>query len=206
MYTPAHFRLDDPETLRAMMANAGLATLVSKGPEGLFATHLPLLHHPDPAPYGTLIGHVARANPHALMAGPSLVILQGPDGYITPSWYAEKAGTGKVVPTWNYVALHAYGALETFADPARLLAVVTRLTNANEVRRARPWAVSHAPAAYVEGMLKGIVGVAIPIERLEAKAKLSQNRPTDDRARVVDGLRQDGRDDLAATMERIAPP
>jgi transcriptional regulator len=206
MYTPPHFRLDDPDQIHAMIEEAGLATLVSNGPDGLFATHLPLLHDPDPAPHGTLIGHIARANPHADLAGPALAILSGPDGYISPSWYAEKPISGKVVPTWNYVALHAYGTLELFTDPDRLLGVVTRLTEAYEAKRDQPWSVSDAPADFIAGMLKSIIGVAIPIKRLEAKAKLSQNRSTGDRARVIAGLPEVGGGDLARVMARIAPP
>ncbi len=158
---------------------------------------------PDPAPYGTLIGHLAKANPHARAADPgvqTLVIFQGADGYITPSYYAAKQEHGKVVPTWNYAAVHAYGTLEVFDDPERLLAVVTRLTNLHETRRAQPWAVADAPADFVQGMLRGIVGIALPIVRLEGKVKMSQNRPAADQAGVVAGLRADGQDDLAQAV------
>ncbi len=206
MYAPRHFLESDVATLHAAIRATGLATMVSLTADGLFGTHLPLLLDPEPAPYGTLIGHVARANPHARLADPSvqtMVIFQGAEGYITPSWYEAKAETGKVVPTWNYSAIHAHGPLEAFDDPARLLDVVTRLTDRHEGERERPWAVSDAPADFINGMLKGIVGIAIPILRLEGKVKLSQNRPPVDQQRVIAGLRADGRDDLADAMARV---
>jgi transcriptional regulator len=150
-----------------------------------------------------LIGHLAKANPHARLADPAvqtLVIFQGPNGYITPSYYAAKREHGKVVPTWNYVAIHAYGRLEAFDDPALLLDVVTRLTNLHESPRAAPWAVSDAPDDFVQGMLRGIVGIRLPIGRLEGKVKMSQNRPAADQAGVIDGLRLDGREDMAEAV------
>ncbi|HEY4042615.1 MAG TPA: FMN-binding negative transcriptional regulator [Rhodopila sp.] len=213
MYVPTHFSEDRIEVLHDLIRKAGLATLVSMTTQGtangaanrLIASHAPLLLDPDPAPYGTLIGHLAKANPHAQAADPgvqTLVIFQGSEGYITPSYYAAKQEHGKVVPTWNYAAIHAYGTLQMFDDPARLLAVVTRLTRRHETPRAQPWAVSDAPADFVRGMLNGIVGIALPIDRLEGKVKMSQNRPATDIAGVVDGLRQDGRDDLATAVLR----
>jgi transcriptional regulator len=201
MYVPPHFREDRIDVLHDAIRRAGLATLVSQTGDGLIATHLPLLLDPDPAPYGTLVGHVARANPHAGGAlGQSLVIFQGADGYITPSWYPTKRETAKVVPTWNYASIHAYGTVAFFDDPARLLDIVTRLTDRHEAGRAERWAVSDAPADYVQGMLRGIVGFAMPIARLEGKVKMSQNRPPVDRDGVVAGLTRDGRADLIATM------
>jgi transcriptional regulator len=130
----------------------------------------------------------------------TLVIFQGPDGYITPSYYPAKQEHGKVVPTWNYTAIHAYGTLEVFDDPARLLAVVTRLTNLHEAKRAQAWAVSDAPDAFVQGMLRGIIGFALPIARLEGKVKMSQNRPAADQNGVIEGLRLDGQPDLAGAV------
>jgi transcriptional regulator len=132
----------------------------------------------------------------------TLVIFQGPDGYITPSYYAAKQEHGKVVPTWNYAAIHAYGTLEAFDDPARLLEVVTRLTRRHEKTRSQPWAVSDAPGDFVQGMLRSIVGIALPIVRLEGKLKMSQNRPAADIAGVIDGLRKDGQDALATAVVR----
>jgi transcriptional regulator len=148
---------------------------------------------------------VARPNPQARGAMPgvqALAIFQGPEAYITPSWYATKRDNAKVVPTWNYVAIHAYGPIDFFDDAERLRDVVTRLTERQETPRAEPWAVSDAPPDYIEGMLKGIVGFALPIARLDGKWKMSQNRPAVDRAGVIAGLEADGRQDVA---ELIAP-
>lgn len=203
MYIPSHFREDRIPVLHDAIRAAGPATLVSMTADGLFASHAPLMLHPDPAPYGTLIGHLAKANPHVRLADAgvqTLVVFQGPNGYITPSYYAAKQEHGKVVPTWNYVAIHAYGTLEAFDDRDRLLDVVTRLTQLHEAPRAAPWEVSDAPEDFIQGMLRGIVGIALKIERLEGKLKLSQNRPAKDQAGVVDGLRQDGQDALAAAV------
>ena len=206
MYVPAHFDEARIDVLQDLIRGAGLATLVSMTADGMMANHAPLMLDPEPGPYGTLIGHLARANPHARLADrnvQTLVIFQGPDGYITPSYYAAKKEHGKVVPTWNYTAIHAYGTLEAFDDPARLHDVVTRLTERHEAVRAQPWAVSDAPDDFVQGMLRGIIGIALPIARLEGKLKMSQNRPAADQAGVVEGLRLDGHDRLADTVARV---
>jgi transcriptional regulator len=205
VYVPAHFNEDRIDVLQELIRSTGLATLVSMTADGLIASHAPMMLDREPMPYGTLIGHLARANPHARSADPgvqTLVVFQGPDGYITPSYYAAKKEHGKVVPTWNYAAIHAYGTLEVFDDPDRLLRVVTRLTHQFETPRAQPWAVSDAPGDFVAGMLRGIVGIALPIARLVGKMKMSQNRPAADIPGVVEGLRQDGMDDLAAAVVR----
>jgi transcriptional regulator len=205
VYLPAHFTETRIDVLHDAIRRAGLATLVSLTADGLIASHVPLLLDPEPAPYGTLIGHLARPNPQGRGAiGEALAIFQGPDAYITPSWYATKRETGKVVPTWNYIAIHAYGTLEFTNDSDRLLDIVTKLTERHESQRAAPWAVSDAPADFVQGMLKGIVGFTLPITRLEGKVKMSQNRPEADRAGVVAGLRADGREDLAQLVGPIA--
>jgi transcriptional regulator len=210
VYVPAHFNEDRIDVLHDLMRATGLATLVSMTEDGLIASHAPMLIDADPAPYGTLIGHLAKANPHARLADPrvrTLVIFQGADGYITPSYYAAKNEHGKVVPTWNYTAAHAYGTLELFDDRAALLEVVTRLTNRHETSRAQPWAVSDAPSDFVRGMLNGIVGIRLPIARLEGKVKMSQNRPAADQVGVVEGLRRDGEEDLAqAVLTATAKP
>jgi transcriptional regulator len=210
VYVPAHFNEDRIGVLHDLMRATGLATLVSMTEDGLIASHAPMLIDADPAPYGTLIGHLAKANPHARLADPrvrTLVIFQGADGYITPSYYAAKNEHGKVVPTWNYTAAHAYGTLELFDDRAALLEVVTRLTNRHETSRAQPWAVSDAPSDFVRGMLNGIVGIRLPIARLEGKVKMSQNRPAADQVGVVEGLRRDGEEDLAqAVLTATAKP
>ncbi len=203
MYIPPLFSEDRIDVLHDAIRRTGLATLVTLTAEGLIASHVPMLLDPDPAPYGTLIGHVARPNPQARGAiGEALAIFQGPEAYIAPSWYATKRATGKVVPTWNYVAIHVYGTVEFFADRERLRDVVTRLTQREETPRAEPWAVTDAPADFIDGMLKGIVGFALPIMRLEGKWKMSQNRPAEDRAGVVTGLQVDGREDVAGLIPR----
>jgi transcriptional regulator len=205
VYVPAHFNEDRIDVLLEFIRTTRLATLVSMTADGMIASHAPLMLDPDPAPYGTLIGHLAKANPHTRTADAgtqTLVIFQGTDGYITPSYYAAKKEHGKVVPTWNYTAVHAYGTLEVFDDPARLLAVVTRLTNRYETPRAQPWAVADAPDDFVQGMLRGIVGITLPIARLEGKVKMSQNRPAADQTGVIEGLRLDGQDALADAVVR----
>lgn len=204
MYVPPLFKEDRVEVLHAAMRQAGLATLVTLTADGLIASHVPVLLDAEPTPYGTLLGHLARPNPQAkgAVAGTeALVIFQGADAYITPSWYETKRQTGKVVPTWNYVAIHAYGPVTFFNDADRLLSVVTRLTDREEGKRAAPWAVGDAPVDFIDGMLKGIVGFALPITRLEGKWKMSQNRPSEDRAGVVAGLTADGRQDVAALIK-----
>ncbi len=190
MYTPPAFRDDDRDSIHATIRAARLATLVTATAEGLVATPLPLMIEPAEGEHGTLYGHVARANPQWRLApiGAAMAVFMGPDAYVTPSWYASKREHGKVVPTWNYVAVHAYGPAEFFEDADRLLDVVTRLTRHHEAQRAEAWAVSDAPAPFIASQLKGIVGVRLPITRLEGKRKLSQNRSEADRAGVAAGL------------------
>jgi transcriptional regulator len=190
MYVPPAFREDDLAALQGMMREARLANLVTATAEGLVATPLPLLLAPEEGPYGTLYGHLARANPQWGMppTGDAMALFMGPEAYVTPSWYPSKREHGKVVPTWNYVAVHAYGPAEFFDDADRLLEVVTRLTDRHERPRAEPWAVSDAPDAFVRAQLKGIVGLRLPIARLEGKRKMSQNRSEADRQGVAAGL------------------
>lgn len=199
MYLPPHFAEQRIEVLADFMRAHPFATLVSPGADGPFATHLPLLWDPAPAPFGTLTGHIARPNPHGRGAPAgldSLAIFHGPQAYISPNWYPSKREHGKAVPTWNYIAVHAAGPLTLIDDPAWLLALVTRLTDLHERNSAVPWRVSDAPAGFLEAMLRGIVGVEIPVRRLEGKWKLSQNRPAPDRAGTIAGL--DGRGDTDA--------
>jgi transcriptional regulator len=201
VYVPPLFKEDRIEVLHDAIRRARLATLVTLTADGLIASHVPMLLDPTPAPYGTLVGHVARPNPQGRGAiGEALAIFQGPEAYITPSWYATKRATGKVVPTWNYVATHAYGVAEFFDDRERLRDVVTRLTERHEASRAEPWAVTDAPADFIDGMLNGIIGFVLPITRLEGKWKMSQNRPAEDRAGVIDGLQDEGQADVAALI------
>jgi transcriptional regulator len=205
MYVPAHFAEDRIPFLHDAIRDAGFATLVTLTEDGLIASHVPLLVDPAPAPYGTLIGHLARPNPQARGAiGEALAIFQGPDGYITPSYYATKRENGKVVPTWNYSAIHAYGTLRWIGDREGLLDIVTRLTEHHEAQRTVPWAVSDAPADFVQGMLNGIIGFELTITRLQGKWKMSQNRPEADRAGVVDGLLNDGQPELAGAVQVAA--
>jgi transcriptional regulator len=194
MYNPPHFREERPEILHQAIAGIAFATLVTQGADGMEANHLPFLLD---AERGVLRGHVARANPvwkEARTTREALVIFLGPDAYVTPSWYATKAATGKVVPTWNYLAVHARGTLEFFDDAARLRTLVTDLTRTHEAGRARPWTVSDAPSGYIDTMLRAIVGVELTITRLEGKWKLSQNRDAADREGVRAGLRGENPD------------
>jgi len=203
MYLPAHFAEPRVEVLHEALRGGGLATLVTLGANGLDATHLPLLLEPTPAPLGRLIGHAARANPQwstTSDGAPALAILLGPDAYVTPSWYATKREAGKVVPTWNYLAIHAHGTVRFFHERERLLDVVTRLTDRHEGARAHPWKVSDAPADYVDGLLEGIVGVELAITRLEGKWKASQNRSEADRRGVEEGLRAEGLGAMASLV------
>ncbi|MFK4076436.1 FMN-binding negative transcriptional regulator [Ectopseudomonas khazarica] len=196
MYCPSAFRQDDLATLHQQIQASGLALLSSAGEQGLQASHLPLLLEPHEGEFGTLYGHFARANPHwrDLATGiEALVVFSGADGYVHPGWYPAKAEHGKVVPTWNYIAVHAWGQAEVFDDPERLLRLVSRLSERHEQGRARPWAVSDAPRAYIDAMLRAIVGFALPIRRIEGKWKLSQNRSAGDQAGVRAGLAESAR-------------
>ncbi len=189
MYTPRAFTEEDPLELQRLIRDTRLALVVTHGPEGLQASHLPLLLKADEGPHGALYGHLARANRQwqTLAAGGEvLVIFTGGDAYVSPSFYPAKAEHGKVVPTWNYLAVHAYGQAEVFDEPPRLLDLVSSLTDRHEADRASPWQVTDAPADYIDGMLRAIVGFALPITRLEGKRKLSQNRSPAD----VQGVRQ----------------
>lgn len=189
MYIPPAFK-DDLESIRKTIRNARLANLVTATTDGPVATPLPLFLDESEGEQGTLYGHVAKANLQWRLPplGEALAIFTGPEAYVTPSWYATKQETGKVVPTWNYVAVHAYGPVEFFHEPERLLDAVTRLTSKHEGARAEPWAVSDAPADFIAAQLRGIVGVRIPVTRFEGKRKMSQNRPEADRVGVVAGL------------------
>lgn len=207
MYTPRAFALDDLPEIQQLIQHNRLAQLVSVGEHGLQASHLPLLLNPDEGANGTLYGHMAKANPQwrDLQNGAeALVIFAGADAYVSPAFYPAKAEHGKVVPTWNYLAVHAYGKAEVLTDAERLLAVVSALTDRHEGGRQQPWAVSDAPADYIDGMLKAIVGFALPIERLIGKRKLSQNRSEADINGVRNGLAasEDVRDQ---TLARFIP-
>jgi transcriptional regulator len=207
MYVPPHFNEERVEVLHDAIRQARIGTLVTIGEGGIEASHVPMLVDPEPKPFGTLRGHVARANPQWRRAAAdveSLAIFLGPNAYVTPDWYETKRESGKVVPTWNYVAVHAYGTLHFYEDPERLLALVTELTRTHEAPRAQPWKVSDAPKDYIAGMLQAIVGFDLPIARLEGKWKVSQNRPPADRAGVVEGLAREGGPEEARVAEIVA--
>ena len=191
MYLPSAFRQDDLAELHAQLQANPFALLTSAGAAGVQASHLPLLLEPGEGEFGTLYGHFARANPHwrDLQGGTeALAVFSGPDAYISPGWYPAKAEHGKVVPTWNYIAVHARGPVELIEEPERLLQIVSRLSDQHESGRERPWAVSDAPREYIDSMLRAIVGFALPIRRLEGKWKLGQNRSAADQQGVRDGL------------------
>jgi transcriptional regulator len=202
MYLPSHFEETRVEVLHQLIRSHPLGALVTVDAGGLNANHIPFEIDPDPAPFGTLRAHVARANPvwreFSKDVAP-LVIFQGPQTYITPSWYETKKETGKVVPTFNYVVVHAYGSMRVFEDPAWLRKFVTGLTDRFEASRAKPWAVSDAPEDFVTMQLRAIVGIEIQLARLIGKWKASQNRPAADQKGVVAGLRESS-DELAQAM------
>ena len=192
MYTPKDFLVDDLPTLHADMQRNSFAALVTLTSTGLVATHLPILLDETRGPFGTILGHVSRANLQWQTSDPTteaLLLFNGPDTYVTPNWYPAKQETHRVVPTWNYAAIHAYGPITFFDDPERLRTIVTRLTDLHESTFPTPWKVTDAPAAYIDGQLKAIVGFELPISRLEGKRKFNQNRSAADQAGVVEGLR-----------------
>jgi transcriptional regulator len=193
MYIPAHFAPDDGR-VGELLHHHGAADLVTLTAEGLVATMLPFIYVPEAGEHGALHGHLARNNTQWKLPaqGEALAIVRGPDAYITPSWYASKAEHGRVVPTWNYVTAHVYGQLVVRDDPGWTENLVRRLTAKHEASRAHSWSVDDAPAAFIEGQLRAIVGVELLISRIEAKAKLSQNRPAADVAGVIAGLRERG--------------
>lgn len=195
MYQPSHHREDRLEIQHALIRAHPLGTLVTMTKAGLVANALPFILDSSQGPNGTLQAHLARANSQWRDCDPgvdALVIFQGPESYITPSWYATKQETGKVVPTWNYAIVQASGPMRTIEDRDWLAVQTAALTATQEGARAEPWAVSDAPPAFVEAQIKGIVGIEIPISRIEGKWKVSQNRPEADRRGVVEGLRTAG--------------
>ena len=206
MYLPKHFEETRVEVLHELIRAHPLGALVTLGAGGLEANHVPFEVDPDPAPLGTLRGHVARVNPvwRELSRGAdALVIFQGPETYVSPSWYPSKQDRGKVVPTWNYAVVHAYGPLRAVDDPAWLRAFVAKLTDRHEAGRAARWKVTDAPADYIDKMVTAIVGIELPVARLFGKWKVSQNRPARDREGVVAGLQQQGNDVSTAMAELV---
>ena len=203
MYIPKHFEERRVEILHELIRRHPLGALVTLTARGLEANHIPFEVDPDPAPFGILRGHIARANPlwRDSQNAEALVIFQGPDLYISPSWYATKSETGKVVPTWNYAAVHARGALRFIEDRNWLRIFVEKLTRRHESKRRAPWKVTDAPADFLEAQLGAIVGLEVPITELLGKWKVSQNRPPRDRDGVIDGLRREGGDAASAMAD-----
>ena len=195
MYVPAHFAETDPATLHDFIERHSFGLLVSQVEGVPFATHLPLLLDRDAGPHGTLVGHVARANPHwrELVGQTALAIFSGPHAYISPTWYESE----NVVPTWNYVAVHAYGPVELVEDRDAVLDIVRRSVKVYESGMPRPWALGEM-STFLDRMLSQIVGVRIAIERIEGKWKLNQNHPVERRKKVVDALTEQGGADALA--------
>ena len=209
MYVPAHFAADDA-TVGELLDRHGAADLVTVTSNGLLATLLPFIPDPGAGERGALLGHVARYNDQWRQPAlaEALVIVRGPDAYVSPSWYASKAEHGRVVPTWNYVTAHVYGRLVVHDEPAWVEDIVRRLTAKHEAGSRLPWSVDDAPYPFITGQLRAIVGVEVAISRIDAKAKLSQNRPEADVDGVIEGLRArgDGRsaDAVAEANQRRA--
>ncbi|MGL6237127.1 MAG: FMN-binding negative transcriptional regulator [Segniliparus sp.] len=204
MYIPRPFAPDE-EAVRDLLANMGSADLVTMAPSGLVATPLPFEHDPAVGEHGALIGHMARANGHwrEPVQGEAMVIVRGPEAYVSPSWYPTKAEHHRVVPTWNYVTAHVYGRLVVHDDPAWAERQIRRLVERHEADSAEPWSVDHAPAAFIEQQLRAVVGVEVVISRVEAKFKLSQNQPAQNVEGVIAGLQARGRADDPAVAAAV---
>lgn len=206
MLIPASFAESRIDEMHRLMRASPLATMVIAGSGGLEAHHLPTHLDTTRGPYGVLQCHVARANSLWRESGEgidALAIFHGPDAYITPSWYATKRDGGKVVPTWNYVTVHAYGRLRAIDEPQWLRAHLEQLVTDNESREALPWKIADAPPEYIETMLRGIVGIEFEIVKLEGEWKVSQNHPEANRSGVVDGLRRRGGDGATAIADLV---
>jgi transcriptional regulator len=200
MYVPEHFQASDRQLQELLSRGAG--DLVTATPDGLLASFLPFLHESGAGEHGALLGHLARANPQWQQPaqGEALVILRGPDAYVSPNLYPSRLEDPKVVPTWNYLSAHVYGNLVIHDDPEWVETLVRRLTEYHEVDETPPWLVDDAPAGYLRGRLRAIVGLELQITRIEAKAKLSQNRPELDKPTIVAGLAARGE---AATADAV---
>jgi transcriptional regulator len=204
MYVPSHFAADE-SAVHDLLANQGAADLVTLTAQGLVATMLPFIYD---AEQGSLLGHVARNNDQWRQEalGEALVIVRGPDAYITPRWYASKAEHGRVVPTWNYMTAHVYGNLVVHDDPVWVEGLVRRLTANKEAGAEHPWTVDDAPPEFIAGQLRAIVGVEVVITRIEAKLKLSQNRTAADVEGVIEGLDAIGDHVMAEAVREHNPP
>lgn len=206
MYTPAHFAVDEDGS-RRFLSEVTTGDLITMTDDGLVATFLPLLHDSGAGAHGSLIGHVARTNDQWKREshGEAMVIANGTDAYVSPSWYVSKAERGRVVPTWNYSTGHVYGELVVHDDVAWLDSLVRRLTDRHEAEREQPWTVDDAPPAFYSGQLRAIVGIELVISRVEVKVKMSQNRPAADIDGVIGGLIEDGRPDVASLVDQSRP-
>ncbi len=209
MFTPPAHQRDELPALHGHIEAHGFATLVTLGSHGLIASHIPILIDKDIGPYGRLRGHFSRTNPQWRDIDPempALAIFQGPNAYVSPNWYASKREHGKVVPTWNYTAVHASGSLNFTQDADDLAGIVDDLTEIYERLSAQPWRTSDAPAEFIRGRLKGIVGFEMAITKLEGKWKMSQDKPPADRRGVFEGLASSDREscrDVAAVMAEL---
>jgi transcriptional regulator len=195
MYIRTEHRPDDREAIIALVRSHPLGAWVCQGERGLVANHVPFVLDASKGPQGTLIGHVSRANDvwrELESARPSVVMFQGAQAYITPAWYPSKNEDGKVVPTWNYTVAHVHGTARAIHDPDWILRMLNQLTNANEAGRPAPWQVGDAPSSFIARLSRAIVGIEIPVERLEGKLKASQDEAMQDRLGTVDGLQQLG--------------
>ncbi|MFI6041299.1 FMN-binding negative transcriptional regulator [Nocardia sp. NPDC051321] len=201
MYVPAHFAADE-QAVDDLLAQHGAADLIIATPDGMVATMLPFVYDSGAR---TLRGHLARNNDQwrRTVLGEALVIVRGPDAYVSPAWYASKAEHGRVVPTWNYISAHVYGQLIVHDDPAWVEQLVRDLTEHHESGRPQQWSVDDAPPKFIAGQLRAIVGVELAITRIEAKFKLSQNRPAADIDGVVSGLTADGHEPIADAVRRV---
>ena len=205
MYVSRHHRQPDIGASHALIDAHPLGAWVVPGADGLVANHLPFLLDRSRGPFGTLLGHVSRANPvwrQLDASAPSVVMFQGPQAYITPGWYPGKAEHGQVVPTWNYAVAHAHGIARAIDDEAWLLDLLARLTAANEAGQPVPWQTTDAPEAFIRKLARAVVGIEIPIDRLEGKLKASQDEALQDRQGTVQGLAAVGSENASA-MARL---
>jgi transcriptional regulator len=208
MYLPAHFAVDNPEVLHRIIQEHPLGLVVSHGPQGLDAEHLPFEFDPAAGPLGTLRAHVARGNAfwqQCPTGTPVMVVFRGVEGYISPGWYPSKHETHRQVPTWNYEAVHAHGTVTVHDDERFVRGLVARLTRQHEQTQAQPWKMGDSPPDYIDAMLRAIVGIEIQVTSLVGKAKLGQNKETRDRLGAARALEDRGQDELAALMRKAGP-
>jgi len=204
MYSPPQFEQPDIEVMYELIRSHPLATLITQGKNGIDANHIPLYLSPLPEPFGVLRGHIARANPlwqDLATDNESLVIFHGVNAYISPSWYATKQEAGKVVPTWNYTVVHAYGSLRIVDDATWIRTQLNVLTQHNEASFVHPWTVSDAPDDFTEKLIGAVVGIELVITRLSGKWKVSQNQPLQNQNSVIDGLNASGQIEMAELIK-----